>query len=144
MNSTRTESTHIYQHRVEGGLVDNRVEGSLREIHSLDIHEQIFKILALVLVLLLHGLDADVGYIDIGNGPVPLVEHLLAEPGIARTHVEYFVGLIHMSGNDVLEPTVSLVPVEGLGIPASPQILLGVSVVPVIVLPVLTHHEVIV
>jgi len=117
LNFIRTALCQKYQHRVKGCLVDHCVEGSLGEVHGFDVHEQIFKILALILVLFLHGLDADIRNINISDGAVSLLKHLLTEPRIARANIEYSIGLINMSGDDILEPTVSLVPVKRLGIP---------------------------
>ena len=116
MNFLRTSLGKSYEYGVEGRFVDDSIEGGFREVHGADIHQEILEGFWFFFILVLHGLDADVGDIDVGYLGVALFEHLLAEPGVARAHVEDAVALVHMGGNDILESAESLVPVEGLGV----------------------------
>ena len=102
-----------YQDRVESGFVDNGLEWSFREVHGLDIHEQVFEVISFFFVFFFHGFDADIRNVDIRDAGVAFFEHFFAEPRIACPHVEDLVGLIDMGGDDVLEPTEALIPVEG-------------------------------
>jgi hypothetical protein len=112
LNSHHTVLAIAYQYGVESSLVDSSVKGCLGEIHSLDVHHQIFKIFRFVFVLFLHGLYANVGNVDIGDTGIAFLEHFLAEAGVAGTNIEDSTGLIDMRGEDVLESTEALIPVE--------------------------------
>lgn len=103
-----------YEDGVESGFINYCIEGGFGEIHRTNIHEKILKSFRFFFVLILHGLDADVGDIDVGNLGISFLEHFLAEPGVARADIEDTVSLIHMGGDDVLEAAEPLVPVEGL------------------------------
>lgn len=114
LNFLRTCLGNRYEYRVEGRLINNRIEGSLREIHSADIHKKIFESFRFLFILIFHGLDADVGDIDVSDLSITLLKHLLAQSGVSRANIENTVSLIYMGGDDILESAKSLVPVKRL------------------------------
>lgn len=68
-----------YHYGVEGALVDDCVEGVLREFHGAHVHLYILEVGPLLLVEFVHGLDGGLRDVDVGDVLVAVVEHLLAE-----------------------------------------------------------------
>jgi len=117
-----------YENGVKGCFVNNSIKGSFREIHSADIHKKILECFGLLFIFVFHGLDAHVRNVDVGNLGVALLEHLLTESRVARANVQDAMSLINVGGNDILESTKSLVPVEGFWVPIyTPAYLLYLS-----------------
>lgn len=117
-NFHHTEYQIPYQNGVNGSLIDDCIKRCLGEVHSLGVHEQVFKSFRFFLIFLFHGLHANIRDVDIGDLSVPLLEHLLTESRVASPDVEDPMSLIYVGGDDVLEAAETLVPVKRLRIPS--------------------------
>lgn len=102
----------MYEDRIEGGFIDNGIEGSFREVHGFDIHEHVFEVISFFFVFFFHGFDANIRNIDIRDIGISFFKHFLTESRISCPDVEYSVSFIDVCGNDVLESTETLVPIE--------------------------------
>lgn len=70
------------------------------------------------LILLVHGLDADLREVHVGDVLHPVLVHVLAEPRVARADVQDLVLRLHQLRDYLLQPVVALVPVERLRVSA--------------------------
>jgi hypothetical protein len=70
----------------------------------------------LAFVLVVHGLDADLGEVDIRDVLHAVLVHVLAQARVTRSDVQYLVIRLHQLRDYLLEAVVALVPVEWLGV----------------------------
>jgi hypothetical protein len=78
-----------YNDSIKGSFINDSIERVFREIDGTSIHLKIFEIGSFVFAAFGHGFSGGLRDVDIGDGLIAIIEHLLTQSYVMRGILEF-------------------------------------------------------